>query len=70
MSREPALFFGDETSLASAQALRQCCTQTGAARFVFDVNSPARAESVLQKLGVSQASLVQKREDDLLATKP
>jgi NADPH-dependent ferric siderophore reductase len=60
---EPALFFGDETSLASAQALHLCRRQTGVARYVFEVNSPAQAEVVLRKFGVSQASLVQKRED-------
>lgn len=61
--REPALFFGDETSLASAQALHHCRRQTGVARYVFEVNSPAQAEVVLRKFGVPQASLVQKRED-------
>ena len=60
---EPALFFGDETSLASAQALHLCRRQTGVARFVFEVNSPVQAEVVLRKFDVSQASLVQKRED-------
>lgn len=60
---EPALFFGDETSLASAQALHLCRRQTDVARFVFEVNTPAQAKVVLLKLGVSQAYLVQKRED-------
>jgi hypothetical protein len=60
---EPALFFGDETSLAAAQALHRCRRQTGPARYVFEVNSPVQAEVVLRKFGVSQASLVQKRED-------
>jgi ferric-chelate reductase (NADPH) len=60
---EPALFFGDETSLASAQALHLCHRQTEAARYVFEVNSPAQAEVILRKLGVSPTSLVQIRED-------
>jgi NADPH-dependent ferric siderophore reductase len=60
---EPALFFGDETSLASAQALHLCRRQTGVARYVFEVNSPAQTEAVLRRFGMSQASLVQKRED-------
>ena len=60
---EPALFFGDETSLASAQALHLCHRQTEAARYVFEVNSPAQAGMVLRKFDVSRASLVQKRED-------
>jgi ferric-chelate reductase (NADPH) len=60
---EPALFFGDETSLAAAQALHRCRRQTVPDRYVFEVNSTAQAEVVLRKFGVSQASLVQKRED-------
>ena len=60
---EPALFFGDETSLAVAQALHRCRRQIAPARYVFEVNSPAHAEVILRKFGVSQASLVQKRED-------
>jgi ferric-chelate reductase (NADPH) len=60
---DPALFFGDETSLASAHALNICRRQTGVARYVFEVNSPAQAEVVLRRFGMSQASLVQKRED-------
>jgi len=60
---ESALFFGDETSLASAQALHRCHRQTDAARYVFEVNAPAQAEVVLRKFGMSQASLVQKREN-------
>jgi ferric-chelate reductase (NADPH) len=61
---EPALFFGDETSLAAAQALHRCRRQTAApTRYVFEVNSPAKAEVILRKFGVSQASLVQTRED-------
>jgi ferric-chelate reductase (NADPH) len=60
---EPTLFFGDETSLAAAQALHACHRQTVRARYVFEVNSPAQAEKILQKFGVSPASLVQKHED-------
>jgi ferric-chelate reductase (NADPH) len=60
---QPALFFGDETSLAAAQALSRCQGQAGAARYVFEVSSPAQAEVILRNFGVSQASLVQRRED-------
>jgi ferric-chelate reductase (NADPH) len=60
---QPALFFGDETSLAAAQALHRCRGQSASARCVFEVNSTAQADVVLQKFGVLQASLVQTRED-------
>jgi NADPH-dependent ferric siderophore reductase len=60
---QPALFFGDETSLAAAQALSRCQGQAAATRYVFEVNSSTQAEVILQKIGVSQASLVQRRED-------
>ena len=59
----PALFFGDETSLAAAQALHRCRSEIAPARYVFELNSPAQAEEILQKFGVSQARLVQKCED-------
>jgi NADPH-dependent ferric siderophore reductase len=58
-----ALFFGDETSLAAAQALHGCQRQTAPTRYVFEVHSPAQAEVILRKFGVSQALLVQKRGD-------
>jgi ferric-chelate reductase (NADPH) len=60
---ESALFFGDETSLAAAQALHECRRQTVPSRYVFEVNAPAEAEMILRRLGVTHASLVQKRED-------
>jgi NADPH-dependent ferric siderophore reductase len=60
---QPALFFGDETSLAAAQALSRCQGQAAAARYVFEVNSPSEAEVVLRSFGVKEASLVQRRED-------
>ncbi len=60
---EPTLFFGDETSLAAAQALHECRRQNGASRYVFEASAPAEAEVILRRLGVTQASLVQKRND-------
>ena len=60
---EPAVFFGDETSFAAAQALHECRRQILPSRYVFEVNAPAEAEVTLRRLGVTQASLVQKRED-------
>jgi NADPH-dependent ferric siderophore reductase len=57
------LFFGDETSLAAAQALERSHGQASASRYVFEVSSPAQAEVILQRFGVEQVSLVQKRED-------
>ena len=60
---EPAVFFGDETSLAAAQALHEFRRQIFPSRFVFEVNAPAEAELTLRRLGLTQASLVQKRAD-------
>lgn len=60
---ESTLFFGDETSLAAAQALHRCRRQTVPTQYVFEVNSPAQTEKILRKFGLSQASLVRKRED-------
>jgi ferric-chelate reductase (NADPH) len=59
----PTLFFGDETSLAAAQALERTRGQASASRYVFEVSSPTQAEVILQRFGVSQVSLVQKHED-------
>jgi ferric-chelate reductase (NADPH) len=57
------LFFGDETSLAAAQALCRCHRQAVPKRYNFEANSPAQAEVIRRNFGVSQASLVQKRGD-------
>ena len=59
----PTLFFGDETSLASAQALERSRGQAHAPRYVFEVSSPAQADLILQRFRVSQVSLVRKHED-------
>ena len=64
----PVVFFGDETSLAAAQALHFCKGQGALEpgdrpRFTLEVNSPDQAEVVLRRLGVSGFSLVQRRED-------
>lgn len=61
--REPALFFGDETSLAAAQALHGCGGRVATSRFILEVNSPAQVDVVLQKLGLANGSLVQKSGD-------
>jgi ferric-chelate reductase (NADPH) len=60
---EPALFFGDETSLAAAQALHCCEGQLARSQFVLEVNSPAEVGVVLDKLGIINRSLIQKGED-------
>jgi hypothetical protein len=48
---EAALFFGDETSLAAAQALHECRRHTVNSRYVFEVNAPAEAEVIPTKVG-------------------
>ncbi len=59
----PALFFGDETSFAAAQALHACGRDPVNNRYVLEVNSPAQAEIMLARLGVGNTILVQKAED-------
>jgi ferric-chelate reductase (NADPH) len=60
---EPAFFFGDETSLAAAQALHRCEGQLAKSHFVLEVNSHAEVEAVLDKLGLRNRTLIQKSED-------
>jgi ferric-chelate reductase (NADPH) len=59
----PALFFGDETSIAAARALRHCRENSANDRYVLEVSSPPQAEIVLKELGVGNTSLVQRTED-------
>ncbi len=61
--RDPVLFFGDETSLAAAQTLSRCGMGATTSRFVFEVASKDPADHVLQKLGVDNLVIVQRKDD-------
>jgi NADPH-dependent ferric siderophore reductase len=56
------LLFGDETSIGLARALRGA--GFGAARVVLEVTAPAAAAAALEAVGLSGATLVQRRPDD------
>ena len=58
----PALFFGDETSFAAAQALSGCDRPGAASCFVLEAESPAEAEIVLRRLGVTNVVLIEKQK--------
>ncbi len=60
---EPVLFFGDETSIAAAQALR--LTQHGPDdRYFFEVSSLVESEEVLRCLEFPNAGLYQRLPDN------
>jgi ferric-chelate reductase (NADPH) len=59
----PTLFFGDETSFAAAQALRQCQQGKESGHFLFEVASLADARAVISRLGLENVTLLQKARD-------
>ncbi len=61
--KEPVLFFGDETSIAAAQALR--LAQHGPDdQYLFEVSSLIESEEVLRCLGFTNARLFQRSPDN------
>lgn len=60
----PIIFFGDETSFASAQALRNTDAGTPENNYVFEVSSVAESEEVLRSLSIPNVHLVQKLPGD------
>jgi NADPH-dependent ferric siderophore reductase len=58
-----ALFFGDETSIAAAQALQQCRRQVAPHQFVFEVASPEATRVPISRLGLDGVALIAKRND-------
>jgi len=63
VSDVPAVFFGDETSLAAAQALHRCSSQHISSRYFLEVSSPAEAEEASRRLGLSNVSLFHRSMD-------
>ncbi|WP_158820230.1 siderophore-interacting protein [Granulicella sp. S156] len=59
--KEPVLFFGDETSLAAAQAFHRCTKN--ALRFLLEVTSPPEVEIATAKLGLENIALFEKTHD-------
>lgn len=60
----PALLFGDETSLGLAHALRFTPGGVRAVDIVLEVTSKQAVLPVLERIGLSQAQLVERRSDD------
>jgi ferric-chelate reductase (NADPH) len=60
----PALFFGDESSFALANAVRYTSRGPGGVRMLFEVDSVQAARAVLDTLGMAHAGLVQRCSDD------
>lgn len=61
----PALFFGDETSISTAAALRATAAGTSGVTFVLEVGDVAGARDVLGHLGITEeVTLVPREEDD------
>jgi ferric-chelate reductase (NADPH) len=61
---ENAIFFGDDTSLAAAQALQGCSESAAGRRYVLEVCSMDAAQKVASRLALDPLILVQKKEDD------
>jgi NADPH-dependent ferric siderophore reductase len=61
--RGDAVFFGDETSFAAAQALQGCSGDDLRRRYVFEVTSKDASEKVAAKLGLDRAALIEREED-------
>jgi NADPH-dependent ferric siderophore reductase len=59
-----AIFFGDDTSLAAAQALQGCHPKTLGRWSVLEVVSADAAQAVAQKLALDRLALIQKEPND------
>jgi len=60
--RSPVLFFGDETSIGLAHALRATRNGLREVAFLFEASSPMESKIVLQKLGIDGATVLKRRE--------
>lgn len=58
--KDPVLFFGDETSLAAAQALHFCCKDALRIRFILEVTAPREVKIAAAKLGLEDVTLFEK----------
>jgi len=62
--KRPTLFFGDETSIGLAQALQATRAGLREVSFLFEALSPVESKLVLQKLGISDATVLERTEDE------
>ncbi len=65
--KRPTLFFGDETSLAAAQAFSRSGRDTGNDRVFLEVSSSAEAQIVSSRLELRPAMLFEKRSKSHMA---
>lgn len=61
--QSPAMLFGDETSFGLAAALRDCRQADGAIH-LFEASDVAEQRPVLEAIGLSAATLIQRTADD------
>jgi ferric-chelate reductase (NADPH) len=61
---QDTIFFGDDTSLAAAQALQGCHRKALGRRSVLEVDSKDAAHSVVSRLALDGLTLIQKEKDD------
>ena len=62
--QRPAVFIGDETSFALAQALRNIDDRSVDVRFLFEVSSTVETQQLLAQIGINNHHLVERAADD------
>jgi len=60
----PALFFGDETSLSTAAAMRATAHGENDVSFVFELTSPESCAPLLARMGLERATLFRREAAD------
>ncbi|WP_158792113.1 siderophore-interacting protein [Granulicella sp. L60] len=60
---DPVIFFGDETSFATAKALHDIASGNEPNTYIFEVSSIKESEPVLQFLGIPSINLIEKKAD-------
>ncbi|NNM43339.1 MAG: hypothetical protein HKM07_03255 [Chlamydiae bacterium] len=63
-SEEGCIFFGDETTIGVAYALKSAQKNTGSFTFVFEVSSLSSAQQVLERLNMKNSKLVLKNKEN------
>jgi ferric-chelate reductase (NADPH) len=61
---QPAVFFGDETSLAAAKTLQAHLAPGSATRFIFELSSEGEAQAVADRLELRDAQYYVRQADD------
>jgi NADPH-dependent ferric siderophore reductase len=59
-----AIFFGDDTSLAAAQALQGCGLRAQGRRYVLEVESKEAAREVVIRLALDGVDVIEKQKED------